>query len=215
MFGPRAARVLSGSTRWALPKAALPGASGGTAIEDRLAALDGGGCAGCRRCGRTDDRSFVHRPRAGLRHHYAANRCGRSCRSFRLGRFGFCGRRCFHRLFRNRGRLFLSSRGSRRFHLRGWLCRFHNSRRRCSFSNRRGRGRHWLRRRRRSRSRLGRRGSGFRRAGRRRNRWPHHHRCRRRCCYGRPRCGSRSGRWLGHHRGRRWTRCNGSLPWRN
>ena len=152
MLGPRAALVLTGSALRARREATL--AAGGArraAIKDGAAALDSSaGCRGTRRGGwcwslRRSHRSFIHRPRAGLRHDDTTRR-RRSGRCFRLE-----GRSCFRF---ERSRLRSLRRGNRQW---GGNCDLRGDRRcgRLDYSGPGGlgyRGRRW-------------RSNGFRRGG--------------------------------------------------
>jgi hypothetical protein len=130
MLGPGSTGELPGSALRPRSESALlrPCGSAGTAIENGAVALN----ADARRTrssrsGR-NNRSLVHRPWPGLRHHNTTHRCGRSRRRRRFSRLFRHGRRSRGGRFRNGcGRGCFGSGGWRSFWLfRGplhWSCR--------------------------------------------------------------------------------------------
>ena len=115
MLGTRAAGMLPRSGELALSLrtiAKVAGATLRTAIKDGLAALDAGSTRRRRRSSRRGwrRRSLVDRPRTGLRHDNAANRCRRRRRNGSGRRRSFD---CGYRSGRSRGRFYCRSGGLR------------------------------------------------------------------------------------------------------
>jgi hypothetical protein len=80
MLGPWSARELARAAGASLRTLAITARSAGrSAVKNRLAALNSRSCCRGRRSGR-NNRCFVDRPRACLRHHHAAGRRRRRCR---------------------------------------------------------------------------------------------------------------------------------------
>jgi hypothetical protein len=231
MLGPRASGKLAGSAAGAGRTWAVAArASGGPAVEDRLAALystcgmDAGVCGGyCR----NNDRSLVDRTGSGLRHHHAAGWRQRGgvrsmwsvglllrrtvCRLMYRGGGWSDGRRCRWRERCSRG---LFRRSFRRF-----LFRWRGYRRSCNHLNNGS----WRRRNgsssglNRDRGRSGRRGRRGRcrsdrnrcdNRGRRGCGRLHHHCHRRRNYRNRRTRGGCCSRRLGNHRSSRWACSN-------